>query len=638
MTRARSFALPRLLALLALASLAGSSVACSSGAEETAATDPTKVPTGADGGTIVGTGCTSDDQCAGLKCTAGKCYAASASDGSKDADETDVDCGGNVAPKCADGKGCGKAEDCASSVCTGGVCVAASPTDGVKNADETDVDCGGATAPKCADTKACLVATDCGSGVCKDKACAAPTHDDGVANGDETDVDCGGADAARCAADKKCLDGPDCDSRFCTNNVCEPRKAGRKDGDETDVDCGGAVAAKCDWTKACLVDADCTSGACSASKVCLEGPSCKAANGGVTCGEGEVGDPGAQHESCCRSLPVNGFSDSRQPGKKVYVDKYEITAGRMRAFFDWLVATRGGPDVKGYMAANRPARWVNGWENTLPSANVGVLASFTTQNPTVDLLYPGQDKYLITSTQSTWSVANGNWQIDPGYYYAMGGTHFFPEYVTGPGWPAPDYAASHNLNCGNSAQGYGFGTYWYPDNIVKDFSGGVKKFFSQEVMDRRALNCTPFGLYAAMCAWDGGQLVTSEVMDYIGGAGQTRFKVNGSAPTCANGIISGGDGSTACYALYWDPGTDYDDSGRVAPPGRIPADGVVLAQGDEPWRDMKGNLVETVLKPDNTFDYRSYGIGHASIIHHRNQISTPRMKAGSFGARCMRFR
>jgi hypothetical protein len=44
--------------------------------------------------------------------------------------------------------------------------VAPAPTDGQKNGTETDADCGGATAPKCADGKACKDASDCESGVC----------------------------------------------------------------------------------------------------------------------------------------------------------------------------------------------------------------------------------------------------------------------------------------------------------------------------------------------------------------------------------------------------------------------------------------------------------------------------------------
>src|SRR5207244_8204372 len=56
----------------------------------------------------------------------------------------------------------------------------AKPTcsDGVKNGDETDRDCGGACAA-CADGAACAKAGDCTSGVCSAAVCAAPACRDG---------------------------------------------------------------------------------------------------------------------------------------------------------------------------------------------------------------------------------------------------------------------------------------------------------------------------------------------------------------------------------------------------------------------------------------------------------------------------
>ena len=286
-------------------------------------------------GTVeVGSACTEDGQCSGGKCIDGGCFAASSGDGVKDGEETDVDCGGKFAPKCAPGKTCNESNDCQSAICNGGTCAEPSPTDGVKNGDESDVDCGGKVAPKCDAGKGCATGADCASAVCGgDKKCAAPSATDGVKNGDESDVDCGGASAPKCAAGKACGVAEDCDSNFCTGNVCEPRKAGRKDGDETDIDCGGKVSPKCDWGKACLADSDCGSSACGFNKRCVEGQSCKVQYGGVTCGSGEVGQVGANHESCCRSLKVNGYTDPRQAGKQVYLDKYEITQGRLRAFF-----------------------------------------------------------------------------------------------------------------------------------------------------------------------------------------------------------------------------------------------------------------------------------------------------------------
>jgi len=68
-------------------------------------------------------------------------------------------------------QGCAMTQDCASGVCQSNVCVAASCTDGTKNSDETDVDCGGSCGP-CPAGKACAVDTDCtAAGICDTKLC-----------------------------------------------------------------------------------------------------------------------------------------------------------------------------------------------------------------------------------------------------------------------------------------------------------------------------------------------------------------------------------------------------------------------------------------------------------------------------------
>jgi hypothetical protein len=66
-----------------------------------------------------------------------------------------------------EGSDCTVGFDCRSGLCTDGRCAPSaaslnsSPKDGAKNGDETDVDCGGSRAPKCADGKACEVGGDC---------------------------------------------------------------------------------------------------------------------------------------------------------------------------------------------------------------------------------------------------------------------------------------------------------------------------------------------------------------------------------------------------------------------------------------------------------------------------------------------
>lgn len=530
----------------------------------------------------------------------------------------------------------------------------------------------GTTPPDCAPTcpaehqpgAKCKGPTDCESAICgPDGTCVAPTSTDGVKNGSETDIDCGGGpptSAPKCAAGKTCREATDCVWGYCTGGICEGHKPGRQDGDQTDVDCGGTMSPPCDWEKGCLVDSDCTSKACGADKKCLTGPSCRPVHGGSTCGTGEFGEAGKVHESCCRSLPVPGFSDPRQPGKAVFLDKYEITAGRMRAFIELVTASSNGvPDIKSYTAAHRPSRWNNGWENTLPSALFTGTATYTVSNPTVDLLYPGQDRYDANGRAiDNWVVNSGTFTVATSVFDSLNASHFFPEYFApSPPWESNDYAATHNFNCTNEAGSYGYATYWFDKAQIAQYGGGVGKQFSKDDMDEKALNCTPFALLAAFCAWDGGQLMTAEVFDHVAGgpwppnAGgipgpmpPTPPRLTGANTTCgapANTLNTFPDGTQSCPNVYFypdDQGNNYDGSARVAPPGRVPADTIAINEGDEPWMDLKGNLHEAVIKPDGLFDYRGYGIAWSSIQPHRNQITTPRMKSGAFGARCMRFK
>lgn len=593
---------------------------------------------------VAGTKCTDDAICGeGSRCVEGGCIAISATDGIKNGSETDVDCGGAESnPRCTTDQTCLVNGDCDTDVCNDGKCAAGTPTDGKKNQGETDIDCGGPSAPKCADGKRCKVQGDCESGVCgADFTCAAPTHSDGVKNGTETGVDCGGGNGAPgCPVGEACQNMNDCASLVCTSNVCAARQAGVKDGDETDIDCGGTTSPKCPWDSTCLVDADCTTNACSGGR-CIA-PSCKGVvHGGTTCGTGEFNDGNKQHESCCRSLPVPGHTDPRFPGRQVYLDKYEITAGRMRKFLAEISAMNGGvPNVKGYITANPPARWNAGWTHVLPANNGGTPVSYTVSNPTVNLLYPGLDVYNTGDAEfrnkfiGDWGINNGTFTIDPGLINTLGGVHFYPEfYVTSGSWPAPDYSASHGFNCTNEVNSYGYGTYWFPPGVT----GPNGKAHSQQILDEKSMNCATNALFAAFCAWDGGQLASEEVYDFVAN-GRTP---NARGANCAGGINTTADAGAACYAVYYYPaGTNYDDAGRIAAPGRVTADAVRINPADEPWMDLSGNLMEVVIRADTLrFAVRGGGIGWSTqVTHHGLQASTPRGKNSSYGARCMRFK
>jgi hypothetical protein len=460
-----------------------------------------------------GAECVANDECVSAKCDNTKCAAPAGKP-----------CGvGTTVVQCDNGQPCELDKDCKSLTCVSGTCAVTpdsppSHADGKKNLDETDVDCGGPSAPKCADGKACGADTDCTTANCPadKKVCIAPRYDDGVKNGTETDVDCGGT---------------------------------------------GAGMKKCAEDKVCLVDTDCN-GACKTTgttKKCIDAPSCKGHFGADTCGTNEVGSAGPthigpggavlpSHESCCRTLPVAQYTDPNAPGKTVYVDKYEITAGRMRAF---LEAVGGGvdaagnaksPDVKGYMAAHRPARWNNGWENVLPANNTGGQATYVVAYGSGDGLYPGQDQYVANHrTQDTWWIRatgpastatqgpgqQGTYTVETGLFYALGTYAMFPEYYANPAlWNKPGegegYAVNHALNCSNGHGAYGWSTYWFDDATNTTYNGfkkayGANAAESKAIHDAKAMNCAPNALFAAFCAWDGGQLATAEVMDAITG-------------------------------------------------------------------------------------------------------------------------
>ena len=194
-------------------------------------------------------------------------------DGIKNGDEGDVDCGYACDQKCAAGQACNGKPDCKDGICTAGLCAAPTDSDGVKNGTETDIDCGGESERKCISPKRCLLDGDCASDQCSvDGICFASYHD-GAKNQDESDIDCGGAAPLRCAADRVCRLHTDCaDQGACLAGVCKAPTHGddRLNLDETDIDCGGPLSPnKCGVGDRCLGDGDCsTSTYCGLTGTC----------------------------------------------------------------------------------------------------------------------------------------------------------------------------------------------------------------------------------------------------------------------------------------------------------------------------------------------------------------------------------
>jgi hypothetical protein len=438
----------------------------------------------------------------------------------KDNDETDVDCGGSKAPACADGKACLVAGDCTSGVCTSAACKAPTHVDGVRNGDETGVDCGGASAPRCPTGQGCAKSADCNNIVCDPNGhvCLAASNTDGLKNGTETGVDCGGPTAPNrcpagqgCAADADCMDGS-CDVGKTGLCLAPSSTDGRKNGTETDIDCGGGAptnAPKCAAGKTCVADSDCASTVCNYAGVCAPAPSCRVQNGGDTCGAGETGIAGAVHESCCASVKL--------PGSSVAIDKYEITAGRMREF----IRATGG-DVHAWVAAN-PTKTAQ-----IPNALVPYLPTGL-DTPVMSVKRCGDDGKGCSSTNQAFGVHD-----------YLGNEVFLPDR------PCP--SCGQGCWIGTGVGGNGHPTYWWDDDTQKNQYGSQPRSTAfganaQTVLDQKSLNCTPQILFAAFCAWDGGRLPTQAELGGIAGAWGPGTMPWGNTPTfrdTVNGVADPG--------------------------------------------------------------------------------------------------
>jgi hypothetical protein len=127
-----------------------------------------------------------------------------------------VACLGRCVDVAVDPANCGACGDaCAmGQLCLNGVCtVVDNPcNDGILNGQETDVDCGGPICPRCSDGKRCLSGSDCQSGFCVQNICApAAGCNDGIKDGQESDVDCGGPVCRPCGIGMACVTDYDCD-------------------------------------------------------------------------------------------------------------------------------------------------------------------------------------------------------------------------------------------------------------------------------------------------------------------------------------------------------------------------------------------------------------------------------------------
>jgi hypothetical protein len=438
-------------------------------------------------------GCTKQEDCPSKVCdlAKGACLAATCADGTQNQDETDLDCGGVTCKKCDSLKKCTGPGDCTSKVCTAGLCQAATCVDTVENATESDVDCGGLNCPKCMDGKNCKARSDCASDVCTLGKCATPSCNDGAKNGSDTDIDCGGPSCPRCTDGKDCLVANDCTSGVCADKgmglKCQAPTCmdGIKNQDETDVDCGGATCNGCATGQACLAGSDCASQGCNYNRVCSAGRSCVSHYGGDTCGLGGEGGTGAARwEDCCTTAPVTVGAAT------VNLDKYQVTAGRMRVFLESI-----GYDVRSFVQGARAAGKV-----PLIPGN----ATRTVLEPTWDLYLPtsfngdaGAGELSGCAQRDCLPQGNPNCTCSPG-------TDFRGAYTA-----ARRHLGGFIFN-GNAQTSTGCfagapGTHAYRFNVVDE---GVAPQYDQNVYDTKSMQCIDYLVAQAFCVWDGGRLET----------------------------------------------------------------------------------------------------------------------------------
>jgi hypothetical protein len=327
-----------------------------------------------------------------------------------------------------------------------------------------------------------------------DSGPAAPTSTDQIKNGDETDVDCGGPGTApRCGTDKTCVAGTDCTDKICTSGHCAPPSYTdtEKNGSETDLNCGGDGTKEhaCAAGKSCKVHSDCASNGCDYAGRCAPRPSCTSKNGGDTCLKAD-----GTTESCCTSIVVPAGKIDTRDIASFTVDKYVGTAGRMRAFLD-----RVNGDVRGWMTNNAPAWWDPRWTPWLPSSfNGHVDNDYKKAIGTTSVLgwSTGEDPKAIAAH----ALAVSNINIESAWAQVAGGVIF----------------DQGSQGCFIGADSYGHPTFLVPQADAAEIYGDdYQRWIGADALDQRPLNCTNWPVMAALCAFDGGSLISTDQYDFI---------------------------------------------------------------------------------------------------------------------------
>ena len=227
-----------------------------------------------DNGTMCGSGQT---------CAQGVCVNEDAcGNGTKDGEETDVDCGGSVCPGCALGGACLSTNDCDNGTCDtveSGTCEPFNTCgNGLLEGSEACDDHNRTPLDGCTSSclreegVVCTTSAQCSSGYCPDGVCRPSNCVNGVMDADETDLNCGGS-CLPCADGSMCLAPADCESLDCNAGTCQTAPScsdGLQNGTELGVDCGGTCPLTC-VSYDCSTQAQIPLAECEALKDLYEG-------------------------------------------------------------------------------------------------------------------------------------------------------------------------------------------------------------------------------------------------------------------------------------------------------------------------------------------------------------------------------
>ena len=310
--------------------------------------------------------------------------------------------------------------------------------------------------------------------------------------------------AAACASDPEepnpngkdegapCSEGSECRSLTCRDGKCTAYVAGGnptdkvKNGAETDVDCGGRAAPACADGKACAVASDCASAICT-------GGTCRAPspNDGIKNGdESDVDCGGTKAPKCGTDKPCNGNADCQSDG------------------CSHAKKCAPHPSCTGHFGGDT----CGPGETGEPDAKHESCCTTVTNDSGLTI-----GKYLVTAGRMRAFIErySGNlkqWAATSPKAWKDEWTEELPSSIEeanellGP---------ARKRGCSITTDGKGTRTYFLPP------FGQDKNDYPQDVLDEKVLNCVPWHLAQALCAFDGGRLPTNnEIQAMISNNGQ----------------------------------------------------------------------------------------------------------------------